>query len=102
VQTPLSAQGGEIFDPIIERAKSLVAWRTADPASVEFIQIKRALRKNDLGQPIDAICGRLKGKTTSSAGTTEMPFLYIVRDDNAFIVDGSNLDAAAAYSSICK
>jgi hypothetical protein len=99
---PLSAQAGEIFDPIVGRARSLVAARTADPASVEFVQMKRAIRKNDLGQPIDTICGRVKGKTTKSADRTEMPFLYIVRDDDAFIVDGSNLDAAAAYSSICK
>jgi hypothetical protein len=103
VQTPQSAKVGEIFDPIISRAKEEIAAKMADPTAVEFIQMKRAIRKNVRGEPIDTICGRVKGRTGSSADTTEMPFLYIVKEDDAYIVDGSDdIMAAAAYRNICK
>jgi hypothetical protein len=103
VQTLQSAKVGEIFDPIIGRAKEEIAAKMVDPTAVEFIQMKRAIRKNVRGEPIDTICGRVKGRTASSADTTEMPFLYIVKDDDAYIVDGGDdIMAAAAYRNICK
>jgi len=102
-QTPGPAKVGEIFDPIIGRAKEEIAAKMADPTAVEFIQMKRAIRKNVRGEPIDTICGLIRGRTVSSAGTTEMPFLYIVKDDDAYIVDGGDdIMAAAAYRNICK
>jgi hypothetical protein len=45
--------------------------------------MKRALRKKTFGQPIDTICGRVKGKRKSGERTGEMPFLYLVKEDTA-------------------
>ena len=47
-----------------------------DPASVEFVDIKR----NDR-----IICGHIKGKRKSGEATGERPFLYFVKEDEAYI-----------------
>jgi hypothetical protein len=74
-----------------------------DPASVEFVEMKRAVRKNTLGQPIDTICGHIKGKTTSGQDTGERPFIYIVKENDAYVVDGGgDLTAASVYRNICN
>ena len=73
-----------------------------DPASAEFEDMKRAIRKNTFGQPIDTICGRVKGKKVSGEDTGERPFLYLVKEDEAYVVDGNpNSVAATAYRTIC-
>ena len=44
-----------------------------------------------LDEPVDTICGYVKGKNASGGDTEEMPFLYIIRDDRdgeAYLVDG--------------
>lgn len=65
--------------------------------------MKRALRKNTFGQPTDTICGRVKGKRRSGERTGEMPFLYLVKEDTAYIVDGNSESVAAvAYRTICN
>jgi hypothetical protein len=66
--------------------------------------MKRALRKNTFGQPIDTICGRVKGKRKSGERTGEMPFLYLVKEDTAYIVVDGNSEsvAAVAYRTICN
>jgi hypothetical protein len=73
-----------------------------DPASAEFSDMNRATRKNTLGQPVDTICGHVKGQKTSGEDTGERPFLYLVKEDEAYVVDG-NADSAAAiaYRNIC-
>ena len=73
-----------------------------DPASAEFVDMKRAIDKNTLGQPFEIICGRVKGKKKSGESTGERPFLYLVKEDEAFIV-GANPDsmAAIAYRAHC-
>ncbi|SEE94550.1 hypothetical protein SAMN05444161_8029 [Rhizobiales bacterium GAS191] len=97
------AQVGDTSDPVMDRAKATITAKLEDPASAEFVQMKRAVRKNTLGQPIDTICGRVKGKTASSGETREMPFLYVVKEDDLYIVDGGDdMMATAAYGNICK
>lgn len=66
--------------------------------------MKRALRKNTFGQPIDTICGRVKGKRKSGERTGEMQFLYLVKEDTAYIVVDGNSEsvAAVAYRTICN
>jgi len=65
--------------------------------------MKRAMRTNTLGQPVDTICGHVKGKKASGEGTTDRPFLYLVKDDEAYVVDGAAGSAAAiAYRNICS
>ncbi len=65
--------------------------------------MKRAIRLNMLGQSVDTICGRVKGKNASGETTGEKPFLYLVKDDDAYVVDGPPGSAAAtAYRNICN
>jgi hypothetical protein len=70
---------------------------------VEFGQMKRAIRKNTLGKPVDTICGYVRGKNASGADTGDRPFLYLVKEDDAYVVDGKASSVAAiAYRNICN
>ena len=65
--------------------------------------MKRSMRINTLGQSVDTICSRVKGKQASGENTADRPFLYIVKDDEAYGVDGAPTSAAAtAYRNICN
>jgi len=93
----------ETSDPVLERAKASVAAKMENPASAEFVAMDRAFRKNTLGRATDTICGRVRGKTASGADTGERPFLYLVKEDDAYVVDGKPDSAAAiAYRNICN
>ena len=70
-----------------------------DPASVEFVDIKRAMNKNTT---FEIICGHVKGKKKSGEATGETPFLYLVKEDEAYIVDrGPNSTLAQVYRTNC-
>jgi hypothetical protein len=99
---PAPAQQSGASDPVLSRATTAVAAKMDDPASIEFEDMKRALRKDTFGQPIDTICGHVKGKKASGEETGERPFLYVVGENKAFIDDG-NPDSlgAIAYRAIC-
>jgi hypothetical protein len=93
----------EIPDAVIDKAKAMVAAKLDDPASAEFSNIKRALRKNMLGNPVDTICGHVREKNASGGETGDRPFLYLVSEDEAYVVDGrENSAAAIAYRNICS
>jgi hypothetical protein len=65
--------------------------------------MKRVIRKNTLGKSVDTICGRVKGKKPSGEDTGDRPFLYLVTEDEAYVVDGpANSAAASAYRNICS
>jgi hypothetical protein len=111
VEPPASGQPAETSDPVIIKAKTTIAAKLENPASAEFGEMKRAIRKNTFGRSVDTICGRVKGKTPSGEDTGDRPFLYLVKDDEAYVVDGpaaSAAEAAAAsaaataYRNICK
>ncbi|WP_338691445.1 hypothetical protein V5279_34185 [Bradyrhizobium sp. 26S5] len=90
-------------DPVLDKAKVTIATRMEDPGSVEFSDMKRAMRKNTLGRPVDTICGRVKGRSASGSETGDMPFLYLVKEDEAYVVDGKSGSAASiAYRNICN
>jgi hypothetical protein len=99
-----SSQPAETSDEIIFKAKITVAAKMENPASAEFGDMNRAMRKNTFGQFIDTICGRVKGKKASGEDTGDRPFLYLVKDDEAYVVDGPTGSAAAAtaYHNICN
>lgn len=80
---PQTAQPSDTSEAVVKKAKTKIAANIEDPASAEFDDMKRALRKNTFGQPIDTICGRVKGKRKSGERTGEMPFLYLVKEDTA-------------------
>ena len=64
--------------------------------------MKRAMRKNTLGKSVDTICGRVKGKKASGEGG-DWPYLYLVTEDEAYVVNGpANSAAASAYRNICN
>jgi hypothetical protein len=99
-----SPQPAETSDAIIAKAKMTVAAKMENPASAEFGDMNRAMRKNTFGQLIDTICGRVKGKKASGEDTGNRPFLYLVKEDEAYVVDGpiGSAAAATAYHNICN
>ncbi|WP_235976796.1 hypothetical protein [Bradyrhizobium archetypum] len=103
VEAPASGRPAETSDPVMAKAKTTIAAKLEDPASAEFSEMKRATRKNTLGQSVDTICGRVKGRKPSGEGTGDRPFLYLVTEDEAYVVDGpANSAAASAYRNICS
>jgi hypothetical protein len=103
VEDPPTNQPPESSDPVIASAKAAIAAKMENPESAEFRDMKRARRKNTRGQPIDTICGYVKGKDASGEDTSERPFLYLVKEGDAYVVNG-NADSVAAtvYRNICN
>jgi len=100
---PGAGAASEASDPTLAKAKITVAAKLEDPASAEFGEIRRAMRINTLGQSVDTICGRVKSKKALGEGAADRPFLYLVKDDEAYVVDGPPTSAAAtAYRNICN
>jgi hypothetical protein len=96
-------QDPEAIDPVVDRAKIAVAVKLEDPKSATFSEMNRSKRKNLLGQYIDTICGHVKSKKASGEDIGDRPFLYIVKDDVAFVADDSpNSAGSTAYADICK
>ena len=52
----------------------------------------RAVRKNTLGQSVDSICGRVKSKKASGDENETRPFLYLVKDEEAFVVEFAHVN----------
>jgi hypothetical protein len=103
VEPPASGRTAETPDPVIAKAKTTIAAKLEDPTSAEFVDMKRAMRTNTLGQSVDTICGHVKGRKTSGEAIADRPFLYLVKDDEAYVVDGAAGSAAAiAYRNICS
>jgi hypothetical protein len=98
-----SAQLGDETDPVTAKAMTAIAAKMEDPVSAEFVEMKRAIRKNTLGQPVDTICGYVTAKNVSGEHSGQQPFLYLVKDDEAYLVDGNaDTTATTAYRNICK
>jgi hypothetical protein len=97
-----TGQPSETSDPVLKKAKITVAAKMENPVSAEFVDMKRATRENTSGQPVEVICGHVKGKKKSGEATGERPFLYLVTGDEAYIV-GSNPDSleAIVYRAHC-
>jgi hypothetical protein len=103
VEPPASGRPAETSDQVIARAKTTIAAKLDDPRSAEFGEMKRAMRTNTLGKSVDTICGYVKGKKASGESTGGRPFLYLVKDDEAYVVDGPATSiAATAYRNICN
>jgi len=92
MDAPVSGQPSETSDAILQKAK----------ATIDFVDAKRAIRKNTLGQPIDTICGHVKGKKPSGEEIGARQFLYLVKEDEAYVVTGNQESVpATAYRNIC-
>src|SRR5262245_16923748 len=97
------AQLTDTSKPVTEKAKASVAGMLLNPASAEFHNLKRAVKKM-LDEPVDTICGYVKGKN-ARGDTEEMPFLYIIRDDRngeVYLVDGRSYVAQTVHGVLCK
>jgi hypothetical protein len=98
-----SNRAAETSDPVLSKAKLSIAAKLDDPGSAEFIDMDRAIRKNTFGRAVDTICGHVRGKNASGGEVGERPFLYLVKEDDAYVVDGKTDSAAAiAYRNICN
>jgi hypothetical protein len=96
IETPQPSQLDD--ETVIKKAKITVAAKMEDPGSVEFVDIKRAMNKNTF----EIICGHIKGKRKSGEATGETPFLYLVKEDEAYIVDrGPDSMATIVYRANC-
>jgi hypothetical protein len=103
VEPAASGHSAEPSDPVITKAKTAIAAKLEVPASAEFGEMKRAFRKNTFGKSVDTICGRVRGKKASGEDTGDKPFLYLIAEDDAYVVDGPPGSAAAsAYRNICN
>jgi hypothetical protein len=96
-----SGQAAETSDPVLEKAKAKVAAKMGNPASVEFEDMARTIRRDPYGQSIDTICGYVMGKKTSGAETGKRAFLYLVKDGIALVDYGPTSLAATAYRNVC-
>jgi hypothetical protein len=92
-ETPQSSQLDD--GSVIKKAKATIAAKMGDPDSVEFVEMKRAARKNALGNSIDTICGFVRDKNSGPK-----PFLYVVQKDEAYI--GGYTIATSEYRNICS
>jgi hypothetical protein len=102
MDAPVSGQPSETSDSILNKAKAKIATKMENAAAVEFVDAKRAIRKNTLGQPIDTICGHVKGKKPSGEEIGARQFLYLIKEDEAYVVNGSQESVpATAYRNIC-
>jgi len=98
-EAPAPDRLAETSDTVLKNAKIKVAAKMENPASVEFREMKRAERKNSVGKAIDSICGYVRGKTASGEETGDKPFLYLVKEDEAYI--GGYSMATSPHHNIC-
>ena len=85
-------------ESVIKSAKVAIAAKMENPASVVFLDMKRAARKDAFGNSIDTICGHVRGKLAGDTG--DRPFLYVVQKDKAYI--GAYTIATTEYRNICN
>jgi hypothetical protein len=99
----IPVQSNDSPDPVIAKAKATIAAKMESAMAVVFSDMHRALRKNVLDEAIDTICGYVNGKNASGGDIGERPFLYLVKEDEAYIVNGTDdMGALAAYRNICN
>ena len=92
---PQTSQFDDQFDPAIKKAKATITAKMGKPASVEFVEIKRASDTNALGNSSDIVCGFVREKNGGPR-----PFLYLVPKDEVYI--GGYSIATSAYRHICS
>ena len=90
-----ASQFDDQSDPAIKKAKATIAAKMGNPASVEFVGIKRAAGTNAISNSGDIVCGFVREKNGGPR-----PFLYLVPKDEAYI-GGYNI-ATSAYRHICS
>jgi len=99
--TPGPGQPNDTSEAVMNKAKATTASILADPETAEFDDMKRAIRNGMSGQPVDSICGRVKEKKAGET-VSDRRFLYLVKEDKAYIDDGYPESVAATwYRGVC-
>ena len=94
-----TSQSSQLDDESVTKsAKVAIAAKMENPASVVFLDMTRAARKDAFGNSIDTICGHVRGKLAGDTG--DRPFLYVVQKDKAYI--GAYNIATSEYRNICN
>ena len=65
------------LDPVIKKAKATIAAKMENPASVEFVEMKRADRKNALSATLSTPFAATSGGKTRQAEILEIGHFYI-------------------------
>jgi hypothetical protein len=103
VEAPPSDRPAETSDQVIAKATAAIASKLEDPKSAQFGEMKRAMRTNMLGKSVDTVCGHVKARKASGEGMEDRTFLYLVKDDEAYVADGPALSTeATAYRNVCN
>ena len=92
----------ELADPVVKKAQEIVAAKMRNPAAIEFVNVRRVSKSTTVGKAIDSVCGRVKGQRAADGRTGEWPFVYLVDEDKAYIVDDNpDTMAGISYRNIC-
>jgi hypothetical protein len=75
-------------DPVIQAAKAAVAKNLKDPPSAVFSDLKRAMRPNVRGEPMDTVCGLVNAKNSYGGYNGPRGFVYFVDGGTADIAEG--------------
>jgi hypothetical protein len=79
---------------VAAKVREIIAAKLGNPASIKFPDIAR-------GKSVHSFCGVAEVKGASGE-TTEMPFVYLARKSEVYIIDGSdNRRASTAIHKMC-
>lgn len=82
-------------DSVIRKAKAAIAAKVRKP-NVELVEMVRGTEKDALGKSsIDIICGHIRQENV------DIPFVYIVQKDEAYIGDMMGTTEAYKYLATC-
>lgn len=83
------------FNDMVRKAKAAIAAKTNNQ-NVEFVETVRGTEKDTLGKSsVDIICGHIRQENA------EIPFIYIVQKDEAYIGDMIGTTEAYKYLATC-
>ena len=80
---------------VAEKIRKIVAAKLGNPASIKFPDIAR-------GKAAHSFCGVAEVEGPSGE-TKEQPFVYLARENEVYIIDGSDdLRASSALRKMCN
>jgi hypothetical protein len=83
------------FDDMIRKAKTAIAAKIKNQ-NVEFVETVRGTEKDALGKSsVDIVCGHIRQENA------DIPFIYIVQKDEAYIGDMIGTTEAYKYLATC-
>lgn len=77
----VGASGAAAADELVEKAKEAVVRKLKDPASAQFVDVRRV-------RDPDMVCGRVNAKNAMGGYEGAREFRYVVSRNVAIIVEG--------------